>query len=67
MMNYRKEGQGINGEIPKDGQQQTLCTSIVFMPIKAHGKACLADKLGLNPHCCTNNMINFLPMNSATI
>ena len=26
MMNYKKEGQGINGEIPKDGQQQTLCT-----------------------------------------
>ena len=26
MMNYKKEGQGKNGEIAKDGQQQTLCT-----------------------------------------
>jgi hypothetical protein len=26
IMNYIKEGQGINGEIPKDGHQQTLCT-----------------------------------------
>ena len=39
IMNYIKEGHGINGEIPKDDPPTNFMyspTSIVFMPIKAH-------------------------------
>ena len=45
IMYYIKKGQGINGEIPKDGQQQTLCTHrrALYSCQSKH----IADKLGL--------------------
>ena len=64
MMNYKKEGQGINGEISKDGQQQTSGTHqrALYSCQSMHMVRPHRQTWSQNFHCFTYNMINLLPM-----